>query len=148
MNPAIDLALTLIKNFEGCSLKAYRCPAGKWTIGYGHAGSDVHQGMTWTQEQADEQLLDDVTTVHTLLLSTSPVLRNETDNRIAGLISFAFNVGIGSYRASTLKQCVDAKDWQEAQHEIKRWDKATISGEKVVVPGLVTRRAKEAEYLK
>ena len=47
--------VSLIKSFEGCRLKAYKCPAGVWTIGYGHT-SGVKEGDTITQEQADEYL--------------------------------------------------------------------------------------------
>ena len=51
--------LQLIKSFEGCRLTAYKCPAGVWTIGYGHTAG-VKQGMTITQEQADNYLKSDL----------------------------------------------------------------------------------------
>ena len=51
--------LNLIKSFEGCHLTAYRCPAGVWTIGYGHTAG-VYEGMVITQEQADKFLFEDV----------------------------------------------------------------------------------------
>ena len=50
-NKGIDL----IKHFEGCELEAYKCPAGVWTIGYGHI-KGVHEGMTITEHQAEEML--------------------------------------------------------------------------------------------
>lgn len=46
--------LALTREFEGCRLEAYQDQGGVWTIGYGHTGPDVHEGLTWTQEQADE----------------------------------------------------------------------------------------------
>ena len=52
--------LAIIEKFEGCQLKAYVCPAGVLTIGYGHTGSDVKPGMTITKEQAVELLKKDV----------------------------------------------------------------------------------------
>ena len=51
--------VSLIKSFEGCRLKAYKCPAGVWTIGYGHTAG-VKEGDTITQEQADEYLRNDL----------------------------------------------------------------------------------------
>ena len=55
MIEAFNLSLTLIKQFEGCRLKAYRCPAGIWTIGWGET-QGVVEGMVWTQARADEVL--------------------------------------------------------------------------------------------
>jgi lysozyme len=49
---ALEILIKLIKDSEGCKLKAYKCPAGIWTIGYGQT-KGVKEGMVWTQQQAD-----------------------------------------------------------------------------------------------
>ena len=51
--------LDTIRRFEGCKLKAYLCPAGVWTCGWGATGPDVVKGTVWTQEQADTRLIKD-----------------------------------------------------------------------------------------
>jgi GH24 family phage-related lysozyme (muramidase) len=93
-----DAGINLVKRFEGCKLTAYLCPAGKWTIGYGHTeyvkffDKNVCAGMTITLEQAIELLKDD------LYKSESNV--NSFDkkytwnqNEFDALVSFAVNLG-------------------------------------------------------
>lgn len=83
--------INLIKQFEGCYLKSYKCPAGIWTIGYGHTAG-VYEGMTISQVQAESFLKDDlfkyeekVNKYYTKYIWT----QNEFD----ALVSFAFNIG-------------------------------------------------------
>lgn len=133
---AIDLA----KSFEGCKLTAYQDPVGVWTIGYGHTGKEVHEGLVWTQEQADEALEHDILAAGTLLALYSPGL---TDGPLDACTDFVFNLGIGAYRTSTLCQRVNAQDWPAVKTELLRWDHAHGT----VIPGLLRRREAEAALI-
>ena len=94
--------LAIIKGKEGCKLRAYRDARGILTIGWGHAGPDVAEGMQITQERADELLLQDLATVEAGLppLVHVPL----TDNQFSALVSFAYNLGLGTFSASTLRR--------------------------------------------
>jgi lysozyme len=138
----LQILTLLIKQFEGCSLKAYRCPAKVLTIGFGST-HNVKEGMIWTQEQADEALFKEATACIGQALKASPVLTGESPKRQAAIADFIYNCGITKYNISTLKKKVDAKDWPNAINEIKKWNK----GGGKVLKGLVKRRAKEAELL-
>lgn len=83
--------LSLIKQFEGCRLTAYKCPAGVWTIGYGHT-SGVKAGQTITQAQADAFLVADVERFEANV-SKYASKYNWTQNEFDAMVSFAFNLG-------------------------------------------------------
>jgi len=100
----------LIKRFEGCKLKAYRCPALLWTIGYGNTfyedGTKVKEGDVITQERA-EQLFDII--VEDFADKVKQLVKqNLTDNNFAAIVSFTFNVGVGNLKKSTLLRKVNA----------------------------------------
>lgn len=82
--------LSLIKSFEGCRLTAYKCPAGVWTIGWGHTGG-VYQGQTITQAQADEMLVSDLAFYERKVDKYSSYGWNQ--NEFDALVSFAYNIG-------------------------------------------------------
>ena len=132
MNPAVPI----IKEFEGCKLKAYLCPAGVWTIGYGHTDG-VKEGDEITQQEADRLLASDVDlfTAGVQRLVTSDINRNQ----LGALTSFAFNVGLGNLRHSTLLRLVNKGDFVGAANQFPRWNKA---GGKVLA-GLTRRREAE-----
>lgn len=130
----------LVKQFEGCVLTAYQDIAGVWTIGYGHTGKDVHEGLIWTQAQADETLQHDLAAAQALLGLYSPGLEN---GPLAAITDFVFNLGIGNYRTSTLCKCVNAQDWEGAKAQIVTWDHSNGK----VIPGLLRRREAEAALL-
>lgn len=142
-----------VKPFEGyakCladgSCQAYPDPATgghPWTIGYGTTGPDVKPGVIWTQEQAQEALEDHLRYFLKGLYLLSPSLRQETDNRVAAVLSFVYNVGLGNYRISTFKKKVDQGDWEAAKEQIVRWNKANGK----VMRGLTRRRQAEAMFL-
>ncbi|MFT4325197.1 MAG: lysozyme, partial [Candidatus Liberibacter psyllaurous] len=121
--------------FEGLRLKAYRCSAGIWTIGYGHTGNDVFENLAITEKQANDLLKWDVSKCLSQVFTVSPILINAGENRISDIGDFVFNCGIGRYRARTLRKCVDSEDWKSASHECKRW---VFSGGKKL-KGLVAR---------
>lgn len=84
--------LNIIKESEGLRLKAYKCPAGVWTIGYGHTGKDVKKGMVITEEKATELLKSDIARFEKQV-ATYNTIYNFTSNEFSALVSFAYNVG-------------------------------------------------------
>lgn len=136
--------LELVKRFEGLRTQAYRCPAGVWTIGYGHT-KGVRPDMKITAEQADELLRQD------LAESGEQVERlvrvKLTDSQFSALASFVFNVGAGNLQNSTLLRRLNAGDYDAVPSELAKWVKATDprTGKKVTLAGLVKRRAAEGE---
>lgn len=139
---ASSILLELIKEFEGCELTAYQCPAGVWTIGFGQTHG-IKKGMVWTQDQADADLLKTAAACLDQALKCSPVLKLETVQRQAAIADFIYNAGVGNYNKSTLKIRVGQRNWSSAAIEINKWNK----GAGVVLAGLVKRRAKEATLL-
>ena len=130
--------LSLIKQFEGCKLTAYKCPAGVWTIGYGSTGVHVHEGLNITQEYAEQLLRDDLERFE---VGVERVVKIEpTQSQFDALCSFAFNLGTGRLEASTLLKRVNARAFADAAAEFMKWDKA---GGKALT-GLTKRRAAEA----
>ena len=83
--------LNLIKSFEGCRLQAYKCPAGVWTIGWGHTGN-VKAGQTISQVQADQLVLSDLT-AYEAIVSRYESRYGWNQNEFDALTSFAYNVG-------------------------------------------------------
>ena len=132
----------MIKAWEGCRLKAYRCPAGVWTIGYGHTAG-VYQGMTITQRQADDLFQKDIDAfarqVTSVLTSNQVTLRQ---CQFDAVTSFAYNVGMGNLKRSTLFKKLKAnRDDLSIASEFAKWNK----GGGKVLPGLTRRRAAEAK---
>jgi len=129
-----------IKEFEGLRLQAYRCAAGVLTIGYGHTGRDVKDGMEITSERADELFEQDVAEFEHILDASLDGLYL-SQHRYDALLSFSYNVGIGALRKSTLyrKVCSNPSD-PSIRGEFMRWTRA---GGKVQ-QGLVRRREWEA----
>jgi lysozyme len=130
--------LDLIKQFEGLRLKAYKCPADVWTIGYGSTGSHVREGLVITEAQAEELLRSDLRRFEDFVAANCAPA---TDNQFSALVSFAFNVGEGALKDSTLRRMHLEGDYAGAAEQFKRWSKA--GGREL--PGLVRRRAAEAQ---
>jgi lysozyme len=138
-----DDGLDLIKRYEGLRLKAYKCPAGVWTIGYGHTRG-VTSGMTITEEIAEALLREDVRPAEKLLNGLHINLRQ---GQFDALCSWIFNLGSGNFLASTLKKkLVAGAPDKEIVAEIVKWNKATVNGKKVELAGLTRRRAEEAAH--
>ncbi len=135
--------LALIKRFEGFRARAYRCPAGVWTIGYGHTGAagppTVAAGMVISRAEAEEILRRDV---DGFARDVETSLRVALDDRqFSALVSFAYNVGITNFRKSSVLAYVNAGDLAAVPGRLQLWNKAKGR----VLPGLVKRRAAEAE---
>ncbi len=135
---ASRLAANLFKPFEDCKLTAYLCPAGVWTIGWGHTGPDVHPGLTWTQEQADESLIMDLQRF-TDGVDALVVVDLEPE-QAAALISLAYNIGLGALASSTLLKRVNERRHDQAALEFPRWNRSKGK----VLNGLTRRRKAEA----
>lgn len=144
----------LIKPFEGYHIllpdggcKAYPDPATKghpYTIGWGATGPKIGPDTVWTREQAEEALDHHIVYFLTGAVKLSPNLLTAEPRRLAAIISFCYNCGLGNYRISTLRKRVNAEDWESAASEILKWNKAAGK----VMRGLTRRRKAEAEFLK
>lgn len=126
-----------IRAFEGIKLKAYKCPAGVWTIGYGATGPGITAGLVWTLEQAKDRLAKDVAT---FAAGVAKIAGDCTQGQFDGLVSFAYNCGLSALKSSTLLRKHLAGDHAGAAREFARWNKA---GGKVLA-GLTRRRTAEA----
>ena len=139
---ALEILIKLIKDSEGCKLKAYKCPAGIWTIGYGQT-KGVKEGMVWTQQQADEDLIKTALQAFNEAIKASPILATANMEKQAAIADFVYNLGITNYNKSTLKLRVDKGNWVAASTEIKKWNKSNGT----ILNGLVKRRQLEADLL-
>lgn len=137
MSQALELALRLIRAFEGCRLKAYRDIVGVWTICFGST-KGVTEGMVKSQTACDLLLSREAGGFMLRVLQLCPELAPHP-HRLAAVTSMAYNVGIGSFKASTLRRKCRARNWNAAAAELPKWNKA--GGR--VVKGLVIRRALE-----
>lgn len=135
MKASVD-AYELIKQFEGLRLEAYLCPAGIWTIGYGHT-SGVSPNSFITIQEADEYLHRDVATIEMQLNKLNLSLR---ECQWDAIVSFVFNVGIGNFKASTLlaKIRINPED-NSIMDEFLRW----VYANGKVMKGLQKRRLAE-----
>lgn len=131
----------LIKLFEGLALEAYKDVVGIWTIGYGHTGGDVHQGLTISESQAGRLLNGDVSRFETAVSRLVKVPLNS--NEFSALVCLAFNIGDGNLSMSTLLRRLNAEDRLGAASAFEWWNKARINGRLVVLPGLERRRSAE-----
>ena len=133
--------LSLIKKFEGCKLQSYKCAAGVWTIGY-CSTNGIEEGMKISQERADMLLLEDVEIFEEAVneLVKVPLEQNQYD----ALVTWTFNLGPTNLKNSTLLKVLNNKEYENVPEQIKRWNKATVNGERQVLEGLVRRREAEA----
>ena len=133
-----EKGIQIIKKYESLQLKAYRCPAGVWTIGYGHI-KDVKQGDVITEKQAEILLKKDLAGAEA---TVNKERLNINQNQFDALVSFTFNLGSGAFKGSTLLKCIKANPLgSNIAYEFSRWNKA--GGQEL--KGLVRRRKEEAE---
>jgi lysozyme len=134
--------LSLIKQFEGFRSVAYRDAVGIWTIGYGHtamAGApEVMPSMTITQSEGEQILARDIEQFARGVRQVLAVTLS--DRQFSALVSFAFNVGLGNFRKSSVLSAANRSDFAAVVRRLQLWNKA--GGR--VLPGLVRRRAAEA----
>lgn len=130
--------IELIKRYEGLRLKAYVCPAGVATIGWGHT-KGVKAGMVIDLAEAERLLADDIAIAERCVNCDA---ENLNQNQFDALVSFVFNVGVSAYRSSTLRSMVINKpDSPVIVNEFGRWKYSNGR----VLPGLVRRRKAESD---
>ena len=143
-------AVMLAKRFEGFHrvpkndpgrAYPYVCPAGFWTVGFGHLCEQGHPPIT--EAQAEAYLAADLMIALTATLRYCPMLATEPKARLAAIVDFTFNLGAGRLQTSTLRRRVNLRDWPSAGQELRRW----VYGGGRVLAGLVTRREAEAVLL-
>lgn len=134
-------AISLIQEFEGLKLIAYKCPGGIWTIGYGHTGT-AHPGMEITEEEAEALLRGDLLSAERAVSRLVKV--RLTDGQFGVLVSFTFNVGIGNFQKSTLLKLLNRGWYEQVPAQLMRWNKS--NGE--VLGGLSRRRRAEGQLWK
>lgn len=132
----------IIRSRETLRLKAYRCPAGVPTIGWGHT-RDVRMGDTCTREQADAWLAEDLAdaerAIHRYI--TQPM----TSNQFSALVSWTYNLGAGTLQRSDVRKAINAGNYAGVPAEMMRYVYARNreTGKRVKLAGLVTRREEE-----
>jgi len=146
-----QVAVDLAKRFEGFHrvpksdpgrAHPYVCPAGFWTIGYGHLCDPQHPPIT--EAEGEAYLAQDLRTALDATLRCCPVLAAEPEGRLAAIVDFTFNLGAGRLQTSTLRRRVNQLDWQAAGTELRRW---VYAGGRPL-PGLLFRRNAEATLLR
>jgi lysozyme len=119
-----SLAAPFVGNFEGCRLTAYRCPAGVWTIGYGHTGKGVREGLEITQMEADALLIDDLARHQRAIADLIRVPVSE--NQFIAVLSLAFNIGATAFRRSSVLKNLNNGAPLQAAESFLLWN--TVGG--------------------
>lgn len=135
-----ERGLQLVKQFEGLRLKAYLCPAGVPTIGYGSTGKHVKMGMEITEDEAELLLRRDLKRFEigvAELIGDTPT----TSDQFSALVSLAFNIGLGALARSTVLKRHNLGNPRGAANAFAMWNRA---GGKIL-PGLIRRREAEAK---
>jgi len=150
-----EQGIKLIKHFEGCHYKPYLCPANLWTIGYGHVlypeqaklklldrkkyELKKQDNREWSQEEVDDLLKQDLQRFERGVLRyiTVPLKQNEFD----ALVSFSFNLGLGTLQRSSIRSKLNRGDKEGAIETLLKYCRA---GGKIL-KGLQRRRAAEAD---
>lgn len=139
---ALDIAEDFLVDAEGFVLTAYQDVGGVWTIGAGHTGPEVHEGMTITPAQAFAYLRQDAK-------ECLQAVRKEVDVHLnpyqeAALCAFIYNVGLHAFRTSYLLELLNQGQYAAVPHQLMRW--VHVDGERV--RGLVNRRKAEVRLWK
>lgn len=143
MQRALEIAKALCVRFEGVRLRPYLCPAGVPTIGVGSTryldGRRVTLLDAPISYDAAMQLLE-----RTLDRDYLPAVQTlcpgiDTDEQMAALLDFTYNLGVGNLRNSTLRKKINLQDWDRVKTELRKW----VRGGGRVLPGLVARREAE-----
>lgn len=140
--------INLVKKFEGLhkqtaegDVRAYRCVAGRWTLGWGHT-KGVRSGMRATIEQCEEYLVEDLREVGQYINALVEVPLNQA--QFDALSCFIFNLGVGNFKKSTLLKKLNNGEYDEVPAQLMRWNKARVDGVLTPLPGLTRRRSAEA----
>ncbi|HET8720947.1 MAG TPA: lysozyme [Nitrospira sp.] len=129
--------LTILIEREGSRNRAYRDSVGVWTIGVGHTGPEVHEGLVWTDGQVRDAFAKDIERFEK---AVNDAVRIELEqHQFDALVSMAFNVGAGAFAASTLVRKLNAGDIDGAAGQFDRWH---------IPPEITSRRNAEREQFK
>ena len=115
-----DKGIEAIQQREGVRFVAYKDVKGIWTIGVGHTGPEVVQGLVWNAEQVKSALQSDLKTAMDAINSLVKVTL--TQNQFDALVSFVFNVGVGAFSKSTMLKLINQKDFAGATLQFDRWN--------------------------
>lgn len=134
--------LVLIKKYEGLKLKAYKCPAGIWTVGYGSTGPDIIKGMEITEEEAEQRLKSYLTPLENKINKLNLSINQ---NQFDSIVSLCYNIGFGNFLISTLLKKIKINPSDKTiRNEFMKWNKAKVKGVLKELPGLTKRRTEEA----
>ena len=144
----LDIAIELVKRFEGFRNKPYLCPAGIPTIGYGSTHYLDGRAVTLADapmSESDAHDLMEAELWHRYLpkvLKYCPCLVSYPKS-LNAIVDFCYNLGVGRLQTSTLRHKLNAGDWDGAQEQLRKW----VRGGGKILPGLVARREAEAALL-
>ncbi len=143
---AIDLAKRFegfhrVPTFDPGHAHPYLCPAGYWTIGFGHLCAPDQPPIT--AEMGEAYLATDLQIALRATLTYCPVLASEPEGRLAAIVDFTFNLGAGRLQASTLRRKINQRGWHSSASELGRW----VRGGGRILNGLVARRMAERQCL-
>lgn len=141
--PISYAGVELIAGFEGLRLKAYLCPAGKWTCGWGETDG-VGPHTRFTKDFADARFCDSLAERARAVLALCKI--EPSANELAALVSLAYNIGVAALKKSTVLRAHNRADAQAAIRAFGLWNKITDrrTGQLRVSAGLTSRRAREA----
>lgn len=137
----LSTAIQLIKKFEGLQLESYKCPAGVWTVGFGHTGPQITEGLEITEQQAEAFLKQDL---ERFSEGVDRLINIQlSDAQHCALVSFAFNIGLSAFETSTLRKRLNAGENPDVavRAELPRWNKADGK----ILDGLTRRRQAEID---
>jgi lysozyme len=130
----------MLVDFEGIRLKAYKCPAGVWTIGIGATNPPVNPREEITRKEAFIRLDRDLVQYEDGVKKHVKV--DLTQSQFDALVDFTYNVGVGAFSKSTLLKKINAGKFDEVPAEFMKWTK----GGGKELPGLVRRRRAEVKF--
>jgi lysozyme len=133
----VNIANNFIKAEEGLKLTAYQDQGGRYTVGWGSTGPGIEAGTQWSPEQANERLREDIISLEARIKKVVRV--SLTDNMLAALISFCYNLGVFNLQRSGLLKRLNVGDYAGAADQFQLWNKIGL----YVSPGLSARRARE-----
>jgi len=133
-----DAGVSAVKGFEGFRAKAYLCPAGVWTIGFGTTNG-VKEGDSVTRARAEELLKSDLKWAEAVINKKVTVKLKQ--NQFDALCSFVYNIGETAFSKSTMLKLLNKGQYDAVPAQIARWNRVG----KEVNRGLTIRRAAEAD---
>jgi lysozyme len=115
-----DEGVDKIEKREGVRFVAYKDVKGIWTIGVGHTGPEVKEGLVWNAEQVKQALESDLKTAEDAINELVKVTL--TQYQFDALVSFVFNVGVGAFEKSTMLKYINQGDFEGAALQFDRWN--------------------------